>query len=105
VENAGLSVLQDPEGRRLTGTHASFSHDQIAGFLASREAQHDRADWAAHRSSDGLFLGEAVVNDLDPDNESASGCVTRRSGTASDTMPWSCPSCARTGPPGRRSRC
>ena len=65
------AYLQEPEGRRLTGTHATFTRDQVRAHLASRPAQADRADWAVVRISDGAFLGEAVVNDLDPENESA----------------------------------
>nr|WP_281372084.1 GNAT family protein [Modestobacter versicolor] len=67
-----LAFLHEPEGRRLTGTHATFTRDQVVGYLDSRAEQVDRADWAALRISDGAFLGEAVVNDLDPENESAS---------------------------------
>lgn len=63
--------LHEPEGRRLTGTHATFTREQVAAYLVGRPQQHDRADWAVLRIADGAFLGEAVVNDLDPDNESA----------------------------------
>jgi RimJ/RimL family protein N-acetyltransferase len=64
-------ALQDTEGRRLTGTHAEFTKDAVATWLATRRDQHDRADWAALRISDGRYVGEAVINDFDPDNESA----------------------------------
>jgi RimJ/RimL family protein N-acetyltransferase len=63
--------LQEPEGRRLTGTHATSTREQVVAYLESRPRQLDRADWAAVRISDGAFLGEAVINGLDPDNESA----------------------------------
>jgi RimJ/RimL family protein N-acetyltransferase len=65
------SMLQDPEGRRLTGTHAGFAPDEVREWLASRGDQHDRADWAAMRIEDGAFLGEAVILDFDPANETA----------------------------------
>jgi RimJ/RimL family protein N-acetyltransferase len=65
------SMLQDPEGRRLTGTHALFAPDEVRQWLASRADQHDRADWAAIRIDDGAFLGEAVILDFDPINETA----------------------------------
>lgn len=39
--------------------------------MISRHDHHDRADWAAIRSTDGAFLGEAVLNKFDPVNESA----------------------------------
>ena len=66
-----LVGLADPELSRLTGTHASFDRAQTERWLASRAEQHDRADWAVLRRSDGAFLGEAVLNDFDPDNASA----------------------------------
>lgn len=66
-----LVGLADPEVSRLTGTHAQFDRAQIEQWLVSRPHQHDRADWAVLRRSDGGFLGEAVLNDLDVDNASA----------------------------------
>ena len=66
-----LVGLADPGIGRLTGTHAQFDRAQTEQWLASRGAQHDRADWAVLRRSDGAFLGEAVLNDYDPDNASA----------------------------------
>ncbi|HEX8095986.1 MAG TPA: GNAT family protein [Jatrophihabitans sp.] len=62
--------MADPEVGRLTGTHASFDRAQTEQWLNSRALQHDRADWAVLRRSDGAFLGEAVLNDLDADNAS-----------------------------------
>lgn len=67
-----LEILRDPEVRRLTGSHGPpDSRPRIETWLATRANQHDRADWAAVRISDGVLLGEAVINDLDPDNDSA----------------------------------
>jgi len=63
--------VQDREGARFTGTHRTFTREQIANHLGSRASMPDRADWAAIQVEDGTFLGEAVVNELDPDNESA----------------------------------
>ncbi len=63
--------VRDPETARLTGTHSSFTHEQIVRWLESRADRHDRADWAAIRIGDDAFLGEVVVNDVDPDNGSA----------------------------------
>ena len=72
--------LQDPEAMRLTGTHATFTPDQIHAWLAGLAGQHDRADWAVIRLADDgttggghpqeQYLGEVVLNDLDPDNAS-----------------------------------
>jgi RimJ/RimL family protein N-acetyltransferase len=64
-------ALEDPEGRRLTGTHAEFTREQAENWLRTRAEHHDRADWAAVRIEDGEYLGEAVVLDLDAENESA----------------------------------
>jgi RimJ/RimL family protein N-acetyltransferase len=65
-----LLGLAEEELGRLTGTHAQFDRAQTEQWLASRAEQHDRADWAVLRRSDGAFLGEAVLNDYDPDNAS-----------------------------------
>ncbi|WP_104160145.1 GNAT family N-acetyltransferase [Arthrobacter sp. ZGTC212] len=67
--------LQDPEARRLTGTHAEFTPEQIQAWLAGLAGQHDRGDWAVIRRSDEhhpeeRYLGEVVLNDLDADNGS-----------------------------------
>lgn len=64
------AALQDAETTRLTGTHAEFTEEQIRGWLATRADEHDRADWAIIRRSDGAYLGEVVLSDLDPHNES-----------------------------------
>jgi RimJ/RimL family protein N-acetyltransferase len=71
VLDAYWHMLQDPEGRRLTGTHAEFTQEQTETWLRSRGDQHDRADWAAMAVASGEFVGEVVLNDLDPANESA----------------------------------
>jgi RimJ/RimL family protein N-acetyltransferase len=65
------SAMADADVTRLTGTHASFEPAQVRSWLATRQDQHDRADWAILRRTDDTFLGEAVINDFDPDNESA----------------------------------
>jgi RimJ/RimL family protein N-acetyltransferase len=70
VLDSYVTFLREPEGRRLTGTHAEFDVETAIEWLATRGDQHDRADWAIMRASDGVFLGEAVINDFDPANES-----------------------------------
>lgn len=64
------AALQDEEARRLTGTHEQFTEEQIRQWLATRADAHDRADWAIIRRDDTAYLGEVVLNDLDPHNES-----------------------------------
>jgi RimJ/RimL family protein N-acetyltransferase len=70
VLDAYWASVSDPEGRRLTGTHADFTFEQTERWLRTRRDQHDRADWAAVSAADGSYLGEAVLSDLDPVNES-----------------------------------
>ncbi len=67
-----LPALGDAEVARLTGTHATFERAGVEEWLRTRSDHSDRADWAVVRIADGAFLGEAVLNDLDPDNGSAS---------------------------------
>lgn len=66
------AAFADPEVNRLTGTHQTFRRADVQEWLRTRHEQHDRADWAIMRLDDGAFLGEAVINDFDADNESAS---------------------------------
>ena len=66
------AALQDEETRRLTGTHATSTEEQVHEWLATRSGEHDRADWAIIRVTDGAYVGEVVLNDLDPHNESMS---------------------------------
>lgn len=66
-----LAALADPEVIRLTGSHEILGRSSIETWLATRQEHHDRADWAAVRAEDGAFLGEAVLNEFDPHNESA----------------------------------
>jgi len=65
-----LAGLRDPEVQRLTGSHAELQPAAVEHWLRTRHLQHDRADWAVLRRTDGAFLGEAVLNDLDAENAS-----------------------------------
>ncbi len=64
--------LQDSELLRLTGTHATSTREQVEAWLRTRRDQHDRADWAV--LVDGDYVGEVVLNELDPAND----CVSLR---------------------------
>ena len=66
-----LAALAEPEVRRLTGSRATYDRPGVEAWLATRAEHHDRADWAAVRIEDGAFLGEAVLNEVDLENESA----------------------------------
>ena len=62
--------LADPELRRLTGTRAAFTEEDVAAHLARIGPADDRADWAIVEAATGGYLGEIVLNDLDDDNAS-----------------------------------
>jgi RimJ/RimL family protein N-acetyltransferase len=65
-------MLCDEEGRRLTGTHATFTREAADRWYRSRGRETDRLDLAiADRRTD-RCVGEVVLNDLDPDNRSCS---------------------------------
>ena len=68
---AGLmDLLADPEGNRLTGTHAEFDEATARRWYASRGDQDDRLDLAIVERATGEYAGEVVLNDLDPANRS-----------------------------------
>jgi RimJ/RimL family protein N-acetyltransferase len=68
---AGLmDLLADPEGNRLTGTHAEFTEEQARRWYATRREQDDRLDLAIVERATGEYAGEAVLNDFDRDNRS-----------------------------------
>jgi RimJ/RimL family protein N-acetyltransferase len=64
------AMLQNEEGRRLTGTRANFTEDQIREWLRRVRQAPDRADWAITRVADSAYIGEVVLNELDEDNRS-----------------------------------
>jgi RimJ/RimL family protein N-acetyltransferase len=63
-----LASTEEPEGRRLTGTHQRFTLEQIQEWCSSRDEQDDRWDLVIEDSADGTWLGELAVNGWDPDN-------------------------------------
>jgi RimJ/RimL family protein N-acetyltransferase len=62
--------LDDDEGNRLTGTHQSFTFEQIKSWTASRQATDDRLDLSIIDRATGVWVGELAVNDWDEDNHS-----------------------------------
>lgn len=62
------AMLADHEGRRLTGTHASFTPAGLRAWYATRSEQTDRLDLAVVDRGTGAYAGEVVLNDLDEDN-------------------------------------
>lgn len=64
-------VLTDPEVDRLTGTHATFTVDQIRAHAEKVAARTDRLDLVIEDKGTGAVLGDIAMLDLDPPNESA----------------------------------
>lgn len=69
-----VELLNDREVRRLTGTHSSRSGDLVTAqeWYRTRADHDDRIDWAIIDRNTGRYVGEAVLNDLDPENWSCS---------------------------------
>jgi RimJ/RimL family protein N-acetyltransferase len=61
-------VVTDPDARRLTGTHRTFSREEIATWTASRGDADDRLDLVIVDRASGAVVGEVVINDWDADN-------------------------------------
>lgn len=72
------AMLCDDEGRRLTGTHATFSREQADRWYRSRGQDSTRLDLAVATLDDDQCVGEAVLNDLDPDNRSCGFRISLR---------------------------
>jgi RimJ/RimL family protein N-acetyltransferase len=64
------TMVNDPEGARLTGTHATFTRAQIDAWYGSRGEDDDRLDLAIATLDDDQCVGEVVLGGLDPDNAS-----------------------------------
>jgi RimJ/RimL family protein N-acetyltransferase len=70
-----VELLEDPEVRRLTGTHGpvgAWSLERAADWYASSGSKDDRLDLAVVEPATGGYVGEVVLQDLDPDNRSCS---------------------------------
>ena len=63
-------MFADDELRAGTGTLHEFTREQIRSGMAKARERHDRADWVIVRVEDDAVLGEAVLMDLDEDNDS-----------------------------------
>lgn len=69
-----VEMLVDPEGNRLTGTHAVFDPESAADlekaerWYASRADHDDRLDLAIVEREGGTYVGEVVLKELDTDN-------------------------------------
>ncbi|MFI8517583.1 GNAT family N-acetyltransferase [Streptomyces sp. NPDC085481] len=63
-------MFDDPEIGRLTGLHTRFDDAALRAWYGSRGAQDDRLDLAVVERATGAVVGEAVLNEWDPANES-----------------------------------
>ncbi|GIG22369.1 acetyltransferase [Cellulomonas chitinilytica] len=63
--DAMWDMLADPDGRRLTGTTATFTRPQVDAWCASRGTAEGRYDFAVTANGSDDFLGEIVLNDID----------------------------------------
>ncbi|MEU2548104.1 GNAT family protein [Streptomyces roseolus] len=63
-------VLDDPEVSRLTGSRTAFDEAALRAWYGSRGAADDRLDLAVVERATGRVVGEAVLNEWDPGNES-----------------------------------
>ncbi|WLV25447.1 GNAT family protein [Aciduricibacillus chroicocephali] len=62
--------LKDPEVLKLTGSGADFDQESIAEWYSTRNEQTDRLDLAIEDRSQGVPVGEAVVNLYDENKHS-----------------------------------
>ncbi|MFF0740527.1 GNAT family N-acetyltransferase [Streptomyces sp. NPDC004111] len=69
-----MPMFLDEEASRLTGSHHDGAPDEgrIRAWYGSRQEQDDRLDLAVIEHGSGNVIGEAVLNEWDPDNESCS---------------------------------
>lgn len=67
--DAMFAGLDDAESTRLTGSHGTFTREQVAQHCARIAAATDRWDYAIE--VDGRMVGEVVLNEMDEDNRSA----------------------------------
>lgn len=65
-----MDTLKHEEFMRLTGTHQHYTSAEVQHFLNTIVSRNDRADWAVYCQSDGVYVGEVVLNDLNISNRS-----------------------------------
>ncbi|MFF0340564.1 GNAT family N-acetyltransferase [Kribbella sp. NPDC004875] len=63
------AAIDDPDVRRLTGSHAEIGEEQAREWIRTRKDQTDRLDLVIVDRACGAVVGEAVLNDWDPDNQ------------------------------------
>ena len=73
-------AVQDAEGRRLTGTTATFTREQVARWCATIADAEGRVDLAVTANGSDEYLGEIVLNEIDPVVRSANLRLAMRPG-------------------------
>jgi len=63
------AATDDPDVARLTGSHGEIGEEQARQWMRTRKYQTDRLDLAIVDKASGEVVGEAVLNDWDPDNQ------------------------------------
>lgn len=65
--------IHNEEFNKLTGTHGSFTREQIDAYVARQIARNDdsRASFIIALPDDSRAVGEVVINEIDRDNNSA----------------------------------
>lgn len=66
-----FAMVQEPEGKRFTGTQRSFTLDEIRNWCARVALEPDRIDCAITLTENGAYLGEVVLNEIDEVNRCA----------------------------------
>ncbi len=65
-----LFASMDEESARLTGTHRTFTLDELREWAGSRAATTDRLDLSIVERATGTWLGELAINDWNADDHS-----------------------------------
>ncbi|MEU3710885.1 GNAT family N-acetyltransferase [Streptomyces catenulae] len=65
------AATEDPEIRRLTGSHREFTPAEIGAWCAGAVTRTGRLDLAVEDRESGRFLGDIALLDVDPDNAHA----------------------------------
>lgn len=73
-------MVSDPEGRRLTGTTAAFTREQVEAWCAEVAARDGRVDLAITTHDSDEYLGEIVLLDVDHENANADIRLSLRPG-------------------------
>lgn len=60
----------EPVGGKLTGTHGTFTMQQIEAYIENNAKDDSRAGWVICTIDDRV-VGEVVINNIDADNHSA----------------------------------